>query len=219
MDPNEIGSALSGAFDANIMSQIFRWTSYCVIAVLIITFVMALYFLIQYRYKIKYPELIWEDNGKTAKIWKVKSELARKVKINGTWKWKLLFKRKVIEPISSTYILPGRRVNLFRINDDGTVVHMPHVHFDQKPTFETIKPELREWALLELKETAEANQTEEAQKRILQYTIYAIILLAFLVGITVWLLLKYAGGVTDGLNNIAPQLSTIAKGISGIAPN
>jgi multidrug efflux pump subunit AcrB len=217
--PSDITNMFTNLFNNEVIGTIFKYTGYTVIAAAIIAILVALYFLVQYKYKIWYPELVWDSDKKTAKVWKYKKDLARVIKKDGMKKWRLLKLRQDLEPVSKELIMPGNRINLFKINSDGTWVAMPTVIKDGDFSFEYLTNEERMWSVLELKETSASNQTEDAQKRMLNYLIIGIVIVVIMVVVSVWLTLKYTGNITAALKDVAPSLQNIASGFKGLAPN
>jgi len=216
--PEDIGNMFTSLFNNNIMGLVMKYTFYTVVAASIIAFIVMLYFWMQYKYKIKYPILLWEENGAKARIWKWKTEYARKIKVNGIIKWRLFFKKKNVQPISESKILPGNYIYVFKINNDGTFIDMPSIVKDEELKFEALTHEETSWAILELKETAESNQTEDQAKRLLNYTIVAIVLILCIVALCTWLSLKYTGNITTALNDIGPTLKALYGNIGGKPP-
>jgi len=231
MNPNEMGLALDQFFNNNIMGQILLYTGYTLLGVLVLAFFIFIYYILQYKYKVIYPIILYDSDGNSAQILKYKKDRARIIKKkNGIRRTHFLFQNKKTEPLKQEDIKPGNRINLLRINDDGTYATMPSFKLDitldkggketkQVKQFEYLSNEERAWCLLELKETAEANTTDEAQRRIFNYTMIAIIILVAFVMLGIWLTLKYTGNVSDALQGTTSQLSNIARNIGGVAPN
>ena len=219
VSPEEIGAVFGNMFNNNVIGLVMKYSFYTLIAALIIGILVALYFYTQYKYKIIYPELIWDSNKKSAKVWRYKKDLGRKVKIDGIEKVRLLWKKKDIEPFKTSDILPGNRVNVLKFNSDGTYVLMPNVVKDGEFRFEYLSAEEKTWALLELKETAKSNMAEDVVKKIMSYWLVGVVIIVIMVIFATWLTLKYTGNVTAALSDIAPALKNIGVGLGGRIPN
>jgi len=223
LNPDEIGNALNQMFNSKVLSNLIMYVGWAFVIFTILIVFVAIYFWFQYKYKITYPVLLYDSDGNSAQVIKWKKDYARIVKKkDGTRKTHFLFQKKYTEPLKQEHIKPKNKVMMLRINDDLTYTPLPSFTLNEQGDpfkFESIKPESKEWAILELKETAQANATEDAQKRILNYTIAAIIIILVIVVFSIWLTLKYTGGVTEALNSVAPTLQNIASGLSGKVPN
>ena len=216
--PQSITESLSQFVNAGLMSKIMTYVGYVMIVVMILGFFYILYLFISYKYKVTYPILHYDTNGKSAQILRYKKDRARMAKHKGTKKTRLLFKRIWIEPLSDEVIKPGNRVNLFRINEDGTYTAMPSLRFDNPGQFEYLDPQEKAWAKLELKESATANQTPEAAKRIMTYMIIAVAFCLVAAIASVWIIMKAPNQVVESLNTVTPALQNIAANIGGTAP-
>lgn len=219
MDPNSINNMWNAFFSNSILSNIVKWTLWGLLAVLIIAFFVVIYYYFQYKYKIYFPQLLYDSDGNSAQVLKFKKDRARIVKRkDGTRKTHYLFSRKWTEPLKQEDVKPGNRVYMMRINEDNTYTALPSFSLgkDGKPhEFEYLTDEQKTWVILELKETATSNLTEDAQKRIFTYTMIAIVIAFVFVAGMIWLTLRYTGGVVDALNNVAPTLANIAEGLGG----
>jgi len=231
MNPDQMSLMLDQFFNNNIMGKLLVYAGYTLLAVSIIAFFIFIYFIIQYKYKVIYPVILYDSDGNSAQILRYKKDRARIIKNkNGTKKTHFLFQNKKTEPLRQEDIKPGNRINLLRINDDGTYTSIPSfnlgitvdrdgIEHKVPKEFEYLTNEQRTWVLLELKETAEANETGDAQKRIFNYTMIAIIILVAFVMLGIWLTLKYTGNVSTALEGTTGQLANIARSIGGVAPN
>ena len=216
--PDQLTSVISGFFNSGIIHKLMVYTGYILLGVFILTIFVLVYYGVQYKYKIIYPKLHYDTDNKHLQVMGFKKDRARLIKKkDGTRKTHFLFARKYTEPLRPEHIKYGNKVPLLRVNDDNTYTPFPSI--DGGNQFEYINNEQKTWAVLELKETAKANQTEEAQKRILTYTIIAIVILMLAVLLGIFLTLKYTGNVADALKDVTPSLSQIAKGLGGTPPN
>lgn len=233
MGPEEISNAVGGLFNSQVMQKFVVYVGWSILALLILGSFVVVYYLIQFKYKVTYPVILYDSDKNSAQILKFKKDRARIIKRkNGIRKTQFLFQRKITEPIRQEDVKPGNIINLLRINDDGTYTTLPSFRldkvqrkvgtetkqYDEPVEFEYLTNEEKMWCVLELKETQQSNQLEDAQKRILTYTLIAIGLLGAIVIAGIWLTLKYTGGVTDALKGITPSLANIASGFSGSVP-
>lgn len=231
--PQDLGIALDNIFQSVLIRKIVIYTGWALLGLLIVALFLFVYYFVQYRYKITYPIMLYdlESDKQRGRILKFKKDYARKIKKNKIPMWHLFWSRKTIQPIDQKYILPGNRINLFRINEDGTSIPMPSLclgeqYLDEEGNkkerpiqFEYLTNEMNAWALVELKDNAQSTITEDAQKRILGYSMIAIICVMIFATILMWLSLKYAGGIGDKLEVIKPNLAAIANTLSQTAPN
>jgi len=218
-NPEQISNIMSKFFSGTVLHTFLVWGGYILLALLILAFFVALYFFIQFRYKVTYPVLHYDSNGKNAQILKFKTDRARIVKRKGIKRMQLMKKRKYIEPFPDSIIRPGKRVNLMRINDDGTYTPMPSLSFNSPAQFEYLTPEEKMFAILQLEESANANQTPEATRRILMYTLIAVAFCLIAAVAAVWLIMKAPNKAVDAVNSLTPALKNIAGNIAGQAPN
>lgn len=219
MDPNTINNMWNAFFNNRILGNLVKYTLWILLAVLILGFFVFIYYILQYKYKVYFPQLLYDSDGNSAQILKFKKDRARVIRHkDGTRKTHYLMSRKWTEPLKQEHIKPGNRVYLMRINEDATYTPLPSFSLgkDGKPhEFEYLTDEQKTWVILELKETATSNLTEDAQKRIFTYTMIAIVIAFIFVAGMIWLTLRYTGGVVDALNKVSPTLENIATGLTG----
>jgi len=213
MDPNEISSALSNVFNVGLMNKLLVWTGYILIAVLILAAFVVIYYWFTYKYKVVYPVLHYDKDGKYASILRFKKDRARVFKKNGVPKTHFLFARKYAEPLKKEHIKPGNRVFLFSINEDQTYTPLPALMFDSPTQFEYLTPEEKTWAILELKETASANEMPELAKRMLFYMVITVAFCLVAAIVAVWLIMRSPSQVADALNTLGPSLQNYASGV------
>ena len=220
MDPNQISDLTNAFFNNNIMGKLLVYAGWTLLGILIIAIFAVIYYLVQYKYKAVYPVLYHDADGQTLQIVKYKKDRARTVKKkDGTRKSHFLFKNRWTEPIDEKHISPGNVVNLLRINDDGTYITMPSLkQVEGIIRFEYLTSEEKKWAVLEMKETTQSNEIQDQAKRMLTYTIIAIVLSGAIAIVSIWLTLKYTGSVTTALRDATPVLGKIAEGMSGVGP-
>ncbi len=226
VSPNDISQLTDTLFNNSIMKNILVYSGYTLLVVTVLGLFVVIYYLTQYKYKVTYPVLLYDSDRNSAQVIKFKNDRARIVKKkDGSRKTHFLFCKKTTEPFKQEHIR-GNRVFLLRINNDGTYTPYPSYCLskpdkdgNQVPVnFETFNEEEKQWAILELKESAQSLTSEDAQKRILVYTIIAILILVVFVILGIWLTLKYTGNVTTALKDITPSLGQIAQGLGGTAP-
>lgn len=214
---DQIGQVFGQFFNVQMVESMMRYTGYILLVGLVIGLVFLLYLFMQYKYKIYYPILLYDSDGNSAQVLKMKKDYARVVKRkDGRRYTHYLLSRKKTEPLKQEHIKPGNKVYMMRVNDDGTYTPLPSFQLDDNGIpfkFESLTQEENTWAILELKETAEATQTEEAQKRIWNYTVLVIVILGMLFIGGLWLTLKYTGNVTNALQDVTPTLAEIARGL------
>lgn len=216
VNPNEIGLAFDKFFNGTLMSQIITYVGWAFLTIMIIAVFFFTYYWFQFKFKITYPILHYDSDGKSAQILKYKTDRGRMVKKNGIKKVQLLFKRIFIEPFSNDIIKPGNRVNLFSINDDGTYTKMPSLTFNSPAQFTYLSPEEKTWAILELKESASANETPEAAKRLFTYTLITIGLCLVATVVAVYIASKAPNQAAQALSQASNVLENVA---SKFAPN
>lgn len=217
--PNSIGETFSKLFDTSAVNQILLYTEYFLIAALIIGVLFGVYYITKFRYKVFTPKFIWAPDGRTAKICGWKKDKAATIKSGGVKKQQMLWSRKKIEPFREEDILPGNKVYIFKINDDGTYISMPNIDItDDICHFEQITPEENFWAIMQLKENAKAYQDVDLQKRIMMYSMITVVICLAMVIFTVWLCLKAPNKVADSVNQLAPYMENFVKSIGGVPP-
>ena len=220
-NPGDISSYFSSLFNTGLMGKLMTYLGYFMLVVVILAVLVFIYYWTQFKYKVTYPILHYDTDGKRLQIIGYKKDYARIIKKrDGSRKTQFLFKRVYTEPLTDEVIKPRNKVQLLRINNDGTYTPMPNVESkDGSFQFELIDQQVKTWAILELKETAAANQTDDVVKTILRYTLVAIIISVVVVLLSIWLTLKYTGNVTDALKAATPALERIAGGLGGVVPN
>jgi len=218
MDPQEISTALSDYFNSSVIDSFVKWSWYGFIAIIILSVLVILFFWIQFRYKITYPVLHYDTDGKSAQIIKYKTDRARKVTKKGMKVFHLLFKRKYVEPFTEDLIRPGNKINLLRINDDGTWVPMPSILFKSPASFEYLSPFEKKWVMLELEESASANQTPEAARKILTMVIITGVICLVAIIITVYIAMKAPNQAAEAATTIADSLRNVAGNMAGNIP-
>lgn len=217
--PQELSQAMSSFFDVQVMGAIFKYVGYGVLFAVVGIAVILVYHLLAYKYKVTYPILYYDKEKKIAKIVGFKRDRARDVKKDDVRKQRLLFKRQTIEPFKEEDILPGKKINVLKINEDGTYVAMPDIRFNEDISqFEQLSPEEKYWAVLQLKENAKAFASEDAQKRAMIITVCTVAFCMIAVVITVYLSLKSPERVVDSFNTWGGQFLNVAKSMGGTPP-
>ena len=217
-DPAEISQAISNFFPRDVVNQLVSYVGYALVGVIIFAFFMIVYYMVVYKYKVTYPILHFNDaEKKSAAIIRYKTDRACDKKTRqGVKKQRLLFKRLVIEPFKETDIHPGNRVNLLKINDDGTHIAMPNLRFSNPVSeFETLSPEEKFWAVLQLQENAKTFQNDDAQRRIFLMTLATVVLCLVMVGITVWLSVKAPGQIASSFDKWGQGFLNVAQNMGG----
>lgn len=218
--PDEIGATLSGFFNTGVMTEIIRWTGYIVISALILAVFVAIYFFMLYKYKVTYPILHYGSDRVSAQIIGYRKDRARVVKKEGIKKQHLLFKQKLIEPFKEEDILPGNRVNILKINEDGTYIPMPSLKFEGDISkFEQLSSEEKYWAVLQLKENASTYQNDDLQRRMMIMTIFTVIFCLVAAIIAVWLCLKAPSKIAASVEQLTPIMKSIGESVIGKVPN
>ncbi len=116
-------------------------------------------------------------------------------------------------------IVPKNKVNILKVNDDGTYISMPIIKLDKSiADFETLSPEEKHWAILQLKENARTYADTDELKKMRNMVMFTAILCLVLVGITVYLSLKAPNKAAEAANNIAASLQNFAGTIGGGTP-
>ncbi len=219
VNPSDIGEAVGSIFDNQILSMVIKYGGYTVISAIMLAVIVAVYFLVQYKYKVTYPILYYDPEKQTARVIGYKHDRARDQVKNGVRKQILLWKRKKIEPFREADIQVGNKVNILKINEDGTYVSMPPLKFNGELShFEQLSPEEKYWAVLQLQENAKTFASEDAQKRAMMLTMFTVIFCLVMVGITVYLSLKAPTQVVDSFNTWGMQFNQIAASIGGTPP-
>ena len=83
LGPEEISGYVSGFFDNQVMATLGVWLGYIAISAMILAGFVALYFGVQYKYKVRYPKLHYSPDGKSAQIIGWRKDRARLVKKKG----------------------------------------------------------------------------------------------------------------------------------------
>lgn len=221
LGPEELGSYLSSFMDNQVMGQMFMWLGYGVISALIIGSFVLVYFMTQYKYKVYYPKLHYSPDGAAAQIIGWKKDRARTIRRkDGRVQQHILFMNAKIEKFKEEDITPKNTVVVLKISkDSGTYIPMPTINFDGKISdFETLTPEEKHWAILQLKENANTYQDLDAQKRILTYTIIAVFIIMASLGFTAWLIMKQPARMAETANQMAQSLQGFAQTMGGGGP-
>lgn len=218
VSPNEISAGLDQFFTGSVMGAFMLYAGYIVLAMAIFGSFYILYMLLQYKYKVTYPILMYEGDNKRAKIIGYKHDRARTIKKKGVKKQKFLFKRCTTEPFTEDMIMPKNRVPLFRINEDGTFLTMPNMAFNSPASFEYISPEEKTWAIMELAETAQANEMVETTRKMLMYVMITIILCLGVAVLSIWLIMKAPQGSIEAAEGLTASIKNLAAGMGGNAP-
>jgi len=221
LGPDQIASYASNFFDTQILRTLGIWIGYLAIAAIIIGAMVALYFAVQYKYKIRIALLHYSPDGKSAQIIGWKRDRARLVRKKGSAEYvHILMVNAKVHKFSDEEVLPGNVVYLLKVDKaDGSYIPVPTVNFEGGiSTFATIKPEAKYWAILQLRENERTYADVDAQKRILTYTMVAIVIMIAGVSFVAWIMMKQAGGVVAGLEGLAPDLQNMAEAFRGSAP-
>lgn len=216
MDPSTISQGVGNFFNSAVFGSTLKYVSYFMyIAVAGLAMYVA-YLMMQYRYKIIYPELHYSADGTTARILRLKKDRARVVQKKDGRKFVHLFwLRKKIEPFKPKDVLPGRRVNILKIHEDGTYMPMPHLVFNSPGEFATLTPEEKWTGLLLSKDIVQEFQNPELQRRIMAMTMITAIVCLVVVVATVYLCLKAPGKVVASIDKAIPSLERIAGNLGG----
>lgn len=221
LGPQEIGNYLSSFMDNQVMSQLFVWLEYAVISALVVGVFVLTYLLIQYKYKVYYPRLHYSPDGTAAQIIGWKKDRARTIrKKDGRVYQHLLLMNAKIEKFKEADITPKNNVVVLKIDKDSeTYIKMPTLSFNGDISdFETLTPEEKHWAILQLKENANTYQDTDAQKRILTYTIIAVVIIMVGLGFTAWLIMKQPSRMADTANEMAQALTAFGQNLGGGGP-
>ena len=215
--PNELGAYADQFLDMALFGQVVIYAGYALAILAIFVLLIGMYFLIQYKYKVTYPILNYESGGDTAQIEGWKKDRARTIKLkDGRITQHILFMNKKIEKFRPEDIVPKNKINILKVNDDGTYISMPIIMLGSPiADFETLSPEEKHWAILQLKENARTYADTDELKKMRNMVMFTAILCLVLVGITVYLSLKAPNQAAEAANNIASSLQNYAATYSG----
>ena len=219
--PEEIAGYASNFFDNQVMAQLGIWLGYIAISAILLAALVVTYFAVQYKYKVRYPKLHYSPDGKSAQIIGWKKDRARLVKRKGGQVYQhILFANAKVHKFDEEHVLPGNVIYMLKIDkENNSYIHLPTITFSNPiADFATIKPEAKYWAILQLKENERTYADVDAQKRILTYTIIAILIMIVGVSFVAWIILKQAGGVVAGLEGLKPNLQAMAEAFKGSPP-
>ncbi len=221
LGPEEIGGYVSGFFDNTVMAQMLVWLGYAVISMIIIGVFVVLWFWIQFKYKVHYPKLHFSPDGTAAQIIGWKKDRARLVKYkDGRIEHHILWLNAKIEPFREEDITPGNNVTVLKINKkEGTYIPMPTVHLEGNiADFETLTPEEKHWAVLQLKENANTYQDTDTQKRMMTYMMVTVVICLATAAFTAWIIMKQPARMADTAVALADSLQNVAIQMGGTAP-
>ncbi len=221
LGPEEIGNIAGQFFDNQVWGSMLTWLGYIAVSALILGVFVMLYFTIQYKYKVKYPKLHYSPDGESAQIIGWYKDRARTIKRkDGTVQQHILWANAKVHKFDDEHILPGNKVMLLKIDkDDGSYIPMPTINFSSPiASFATIKPEAKYWAILQLKENERTYADVDAQKRILTYTIIAVIAIMLAIIVIAWIIMKQFGGAIASFEGLKPSLQGMAEAFKGSAP-
>lgn len=219
--PGDIGAYANKFFNAQVMDALFKYLGYIAYAALILGVLMVLYFIVQYKFKVYIARLHYSPDGKSAQIIGWKKDRARTVKKkDGSVYQQYLFSRAKTHQFDEEDIIPKNKVFLLKLNKESeTYVVVPSVNFGSHiADFETLNPEEKYWAILQLKENARTYADSDAQKRILTYTIVAVVLIGVMLITSVWLIMKQPARIADATLDLADKFHSIAGSIGGTPP-
>ena len=221
--PASIGDFVTQAFDSNVLTAIMDVTTKLVTGILVVAFFVAIFILMQFKYKIYYYEAKGLkdselDGSKPIQLLgKRKKDLARPIKKNGVDKWQLLKARKYIEPVQYKYIGAKNIVWMLRTGPSAFIPAIHNTNFVVgNHVIESLMPlqtDIKFWEQMGIKQTALETVPEGYHKQIVKWiTIWVIILLIFTAAIT-WINLQASqqaiahidivGAAVDKIANIA----------------
>ena len=222
--PNELGSYVDKFLDTAIFIQLVKWLGWGLLIIVVLGAFIVFYFLLQYKYKVFYPILNYEATSdgdvKVAQIEGFKKDRARTVKKkDGTVMQHILFMNKKTEKFDPEDIIPKNKIAILKVNDDGTYIPMPIVRFNTNiAAFETLTPEEKHWAILQLKENARTYSDTDELKKMRNMVLFTAILCLVLVGVTVYLSLKAPNQAAEAADRLGDTFRQIAGNLGGGTP-
>lgn len=224
MKPDDMVVALTGWFNGSLISQVFQWTSYIVLGLVIAGFFYLLILLIQYRYKIYYFTLNTDQLGANGELpdklnlqnAKFKHDLARPYKDKGVAKWKMLWSRKSIEPVPFKYIASKRRVYMMRTGPDTFIPTLRERSFVLgNHVFENYLPlptDIKFWQQNEIKQATLETVQEGYHKQMMAWAGGTIIVILIFAAVTIWFILSAAKGSVEKIDLVAAAVQSL-KGV------
>ena len=203
-----------------IIAKTMYWLGYTLLTLLIMGGLFAVFIFMQYKYKVT----ILMRGGTGSKneahaIGRVVKDRAREYRDkNGVTKWKLLFKRKNIQPPDYENIYPGKNLFLYQ---SGPNSYYPFKLTVSNPSasFEPIPHDVNLWTGLELREAAQEYQQPSFWQKygnvaVMMGTIFFCLIL---VGVTVYYTYQHANGVSSALGGLTDTLKNVNT-IGGVGP-
>jgi len=236
--PSDITAAMGQWFDMKGIHYVIGISFWVVMGILlgVIAYFVWLYF--QYKYKVVYPIIQYDSDGNSAQIIAWKKDKARMRMKKGVKQTHFLKQNRWTEPLRPEDIKFGNRLNLLRINEDGTYVAMPSFELSHKVMqvknkdgtisevdiqiphqFELLKQETKRWWILTMKEQIKYWADEDTQKRMLFYTLIICIIGFVFAGLMIYFSLKYTQSLKASVDASTSVLQNIAGTIAGGKPN
>ena len=220
VNPGEITEGVGGLFSnmfASGTNNFMIYFGYIFYAGLLIGGMALVYFFISYKYKVTIFEgsiEVGKEGNESINLMRVKGDRAKPATHKGVKKWKLMFSNKHIEPIDFKYIHPKNQVFLFRTaNDVFNPIRMkmgnPSANF-------VIDPFDQSFFNLGVQQDARDYQKDDIIKKQQLVMLATIILCLALVGLTAYLILKYARATAEDIKLVTGAWEAVK---SGVAPN
>ena len=236
--PADIGAAFGKWFDTAGIHYAISISFWVVMGILLGIVGWALFMYFQYKYKVVYPIIQYDSDGNSAQIIAYKKDKARMRIRKGIKQTHFLWQGKWTEPIRPEDIKVGNRINLLRINEDGTYLPMPSftlsdtivevknkdgtinkVNIRIPHKFELLSQEKKRWWILTMKEQLKYWADEDTQKRMLFYTLIICIIGFVFAGLMIYFSLKYTQSLKASVDASTSVLQNIAGTMAGGKPN
>ncbi len=220
LTPKEIGGYFDQFMDMALFGQLITWIGYFLTATVVLGVLLGFYFAFKYKYKVTYPILNYESGKETAQIIRYKKDRARTIRHkDGRVEQHILLLNRKTEQFKEEDIIPKNRINILKVNNDGTYIPMPVIQLSEPiADFETLTPEEKHWAILQLKENARTYADSDELKKMRNMVMFTAILCLVLVGITVYLAFKAPNKAAEAADALRASFEGIAGSLGGGTP-
>ena len=206
-----IGSGLN-----QMMPDIMLWLGWGLLIVALGLLFWFAYLWIAYKYKTEIYIRRNTGNSKDFSIGKIKWDLMREVKQGTIVKWKLLFTRKIIQPIDDKYILPGNKVKLFQTGSD-TFFPVDFRCGNPEAILSPIPLNIKLWQQLETQQAISDTENKSFMEKYGSLVIMSttVLFCLVLVGFTIYYSYQY---VNQGFAEVSTIWNTAPQWVDDLAP-
>jgi hypothetical protein len=200
--------------------QMMNWLMWGLLGFLVLAVIGVGYFWFQYKYKVTIMERRGSGGGDDYYVGKIRSDRARIIKDKaGNEHWKLLFSNKKIPPIPDKFVYGASQIYLFKAAAD-IFIPMRIQCGNPSGSFIPIDVDTKMWVMNEMKQAAMDYQAKSAWEQFSPYLVMSgtILFCLALVGVTIWLTFKYAGGGVNAMDRLSNSIQNFAPTWGGAPP-